>query len=757
MKIGVVGAGIIGTSIAYHLGKAGAQVTIFDIGGPGDGVSSKSFACLNAFGQPAADLPFRLEAIRYHSTIARELGSERYLHITGTLRLGTVEGEAAKITANAKMMREFGGDANSLTGSTINELEPLVQAHRPIEGVSVPEEGWVDAKGLSRRLVHVATRNFDVRFRRLRVLRIGNDGLKPWVNYDLGTDLFDCVVLAAGSDTNPILQASNLTPFPIKADPGALREVPCHNESRGLGHVVYADSFHVRPSDRGGLLAGISPLVDDLQSSDRFEKESKAILDTGAEWIDRFAEMPGTPVLGIRSVTADELPILGRLEDANHIYIAVMHGGITLGPLVGRLVANEVVNEQASDLLARYRPSRFGNNATCAPATVSSSEDRRVAPMGPNASVEVQRDISLLKGEISLIRSTPPAPVWLGDTIRQSLAHVAEQANIGEIFRAHRFRGTEPDREAGAGWIAGRLGTAPAIDRMITTNGTQNALFLATLATTREKKVIAVEEIGYYAFRNIAALLGVTPRAVAMDHDGMLPDAFDKACNDGNVAAVYLQPTVHNPTAYVMSVERRQELAAVARRNNVQILEDDVYGLLPENSPIAISALAPELAWYATGPAKCVAPGLRIGYLVAPTAQAAAAAFAPVSTVTTWHVSPLVAEIAQQWIRDGTMGAIRDAIRAEVRTRQAIAAATLKGADYLSHSESIFIWLRLPSDTTEEKFVASARSRGVILRPGSMFWVSPPKQIDRIRVVLGSPDSAREVRSALEVIGSILH
>lgn len=371
-------------------------------------------------------------------------------------------------------------------------------------------------------------------------------------------------------------------------------------------------------------------------------------------------------------------------------------------------------------------------------------------------SVEFTRDNLQATGEISLVRSTPPAPLWLGDTVRQSLTRVAAEANIGELFRAHRFRGTEADREAGASWLAERLGAAPTIDRMITTNGTQNALLLATFAITCDKKLIAVEEVSYYGFRRIAALLGVTPRAVAMDHDGMLPDALDKACHDDKVAAVFLQPTVHNPTAYVMPLERRRDLVAVARRNNIQIIEDDVYGFLPESSPLAISALAPELAWYATGPAKCIAPGLRIGYLVAPTAEAAASAFAPVSTVTTWHVAPLVAELARQWIGNGTMQAVRDAVRTEVRTRQAIAAEVLTGADYLSHEDSIFIWLRLPSDKNEESFLASARSLGVILRPGSMFWVSPPKQVERIRIVLGSPESAREVRTALEAIASLL-
>lgn len=365
MKIGVVGAGIIGTSIAYHLGKSGAQVTVFDVGNPGDGVSSRSFACLNAFGQAAADLPFRLEAIRYHSTIAREIGSERHLHITGTLRLASVDREAARITANAKLMREFGSDTKHLTMPTTKQLEPLVQTHSMIESVKVPEEGWVDARGLCGRLAHVATQEFGVQFRRLRVLRIGHDGLKPWINYDLGTDAFDCAVLAAGNDSNPILQASNLTPLAIRTKPGALRKLAYANGSRRLRHVVYADHLHVRSGERGGILAGISPLAGNWPSDDRFEKENRAILNAGAEWIDRFAEMPGNSILGIRSLPADDLPILGRLDDASQVYIAVMHGGITLGPLVGQIVAKEVLDDQVCDVLARYRPSRFGKSTPC--------------------------------------------------------------------------------------------------------------------------------------------------------------------------------------------------------------------------------------------------------------------------------------------------------------------------------------------------------------------------------------------------------
>lgn len=357
---------------------------------------------------------------------------------------------------------------------------------------------------------------------------------------------------------------------------------------------------------------------------------------------------------------------------------------------------------------------------------------------------------------ISLVRSTPPSPSWLGSEIQETLKRLVTRRDLGTVFRSHRFRGTDADREAGSTWLTQRLGQPINIDRILTTNGTQSALLLALLATTRRRRVVAVEELGYYAFRTIATALDVSICAIAMDGDGMLPDALEDAIVKNNIAVVYLQPTVHNPTSHIMSLERRLELINVARRNGLEILEDDVYGFLPHNAPPPFGALAPDITWYATGPAKCVAPGLRIGYLIAPSANAAADAFSIVSTVTTWHVSPLVGEIAHDWIRRGIMNKIRDAVRAEVVARQAIAARILSGVDYISHSEAIFVWVKLPTGVNENSVIEQAKHAGVILRPGSMFWVAQHPRVDHIRIVLGSPETHADLHKALFALAPLL-
>lgn len=359
MKIGVVGAGIIGTSIAYHLGKAGAQVTVFDIGDPGNGVSSTTFACLNAFGQAQADLAFRLDAIRFHTTIAREIGSQDLLNITGTLRLASSENEAAKLSANAEAMRDQGSRVERLTVSAAAELEPLIRAHSAIDSVLISDEGWINSRALCERLAEASEKLFEVRCKRERIVGIEGNGSTVQVSHARGKDVFDSLVLAAGNETNTLLASAGLNPTQLKTVPGPLVELLCPKGGHVLNHVVYADDLHVRPGDKGGLLAGVSAIAEEAPLHERLEKERLALVRGGDCWITRFCEMPQKWSIGARPMPLDGLPIIGRLEECDEIYVAVMHGGVTLGPLVGRLVAQDIAEEHTDLRLMRYHCRRF--------------------------------------------------------------------------------------------------------------------------------------------------------------------------------------------------------------------------------------------------------------------------------------------------------------------------------------------------------------------------------------------------------------
>lgn len=357
---------------------------------------------------------------------------------------------------------------------------------------------------------------------------------------------------------------------------------------------------------------------------------------------------------------------------------------------------------------------------------------------------------------VSLLRTTPPTPPWLGAELARTLTEVAGREDLGTLLRYHKFAGTDVDRRIGSQWLAGRFGEAIDPERIIVTNGTQNALFIALAVAVGRGGLVLTETLSYYGFRRLAEFLGADVAAVPMDADGARPDAFEAICRERRPKALFLSPTLHNPTTIVMSRERRLALAAAARQHGVAIIEDDVYGMLPSEAPPPIAALAPDVTWHCTGLAKCVAPGLRLGYLVAPSSSEAARAFAPFQTTSTWFVSPLSAAIAEHWVEDGTAARLLGAVREEAAARQIMAADLLSETTYTAKPEALHLWLDLPPAWTQRGFVEAAAAAGVALRTGDMFALEPETAPNAIRVVVGSPETRPALAGALGTIAALV-
>ncbi|MGY3131167.1 DNA-binding transcriptional MocR family regulator [Bradyrhizobium sp. USDA 4501] len=358
---------------------------------------------------------------------------------------------------------------------------------------------------------------------------------------------------------------------------------------------------------------------------------------------------------------------------------------------------------------------------------------------------------------ISLIRTTPPTPEWMGAELSRTLFEISERSDVATLLRYHRFRGTESDRQAGAAWLAKRFGAAPSIDRIIVTNGTQSGLLITLANVVGSGNVLLTENLSYYGLRRIAGFLNISVKGIEMDDDGAAPEAFEDACRKLNPKALFLTPTLHNPTTITMSHERRLALADVARRYGVAIIEDDVYGLLPPEAPPPISALAPDVTWYAAGLAKCIGPGLKIAYLLMPSIEAATSAFDLFQTTSTWHVAPLSALVAQSWIADGTAEKVLLAVRREAVARQEMAARSFIHATYLTKPESLHMWLALPHRWTQQSFVSAAAEAGVLVRSGSMFALDEASSPLAIRIVLGSPESRASLGEALTALRPLVN
>jgi DNA-binding transcriptional MocR family regulator len=311
--------------------------------------------------------------------------------------------------------------------------------------------------------------------------------------------------------------------------------------------------------------------------------------------------------------------------------------------------------------------------------------------------------------------------------------------------------GTERHRAAGAAWL-GQAASLKKVDpaRVIVTAGTQHALFIALAATTRPGDTVFTEALTYHGVKAVAALLHLKLEPLPLDRYGLLPDALERGARARTGKVVYTIPSLHNPTTIVMPEKRRRELAAVAERHGLTVIEDDVSGFLLDKTPPAIAAFAPGRTIFLSGLGKAIAAGMRVGYLVAPDALLQRVQSALNATVL--FSSPVVAELATTWIEDGTAARIAEQKRAEVALRQRIARRILshEGGD----PRALHLWIELPKRWTADAFVEEARRRHVRIASASSFAVT--SDVPRaVRVSIGAPGSIGELEAALHVIAGI--
>jgi DNA-binding transcriptional MocR family regulator len=266
--------------------------------------------------------------------------------------------------------------------------------------------------------------------------------------------------------------------------------------------------------------------------------------------------------------------------------------------------------------------------------------------------------------------------------------------------------------------------------------------------------VLLAEELTYPGARSIAAQLGLRLAGVPMDDEGVAADAFAEICARVGPKAIYLNPTLLNPTTHTISPARRIAIAEIARRFGVAIVEDDPYGFLPANGPPPFAVIAPDITWHVGGLAKCLGAGLRIAYVVVPDARSGWLFASAVRTATVM-ASPVTIALATRWILDGTGDALLAEVRRESIERQRLAAAILPKARCRADPIGFHLWLSLPEGWTRSAFVGHMRSTGIGVVASDAFVTdgTPP---EAVRVCLGGPADQPTVRSALEFMAHAL-
>jgi DNA-binding transcriptional MocR family regulator len=320
------------------------------------------------------------------------------------------------------------------------------------------------------------------------------------------------------------------------------------------------------------------------------------------------------------------------------------------------------------------------------------------------------------------------------------------------LMRYQGFGGVAADKEAALKWLGGRA-LLPPEDRLFIVPGAHSALLGIFSLLAKPSDVILSEALTYPGARSIAAQLGLQLVGLPMDDEGVDPDAFTQACERFNPKAIYLNPTLLNPTTHTISQTRRIALVAIARRFGVPIVEDDPYGFLLIDGPQPFGLLAPELTWHIAGLAKCLGAGLRIAYVIVPDVRAGWL-FGSVVRTATVMASPLTIALSTRWILDGTGEALLAAVRQESIERQRLARAILPEGTYRADPVGFHLWVLLPPPWTRSAFVGHMRATGVGVVASDAFATDTAPEA--ARVCLGGPANRAAVQGALEFMAHAL-
>ncbi|MFB7515517.1 PLP-dependent aminotransferase family protein [Streptomyces sp. NPDC056144] len=348
----------------------------------------------------------------------------------------------------------------------------------------------------------------------------------------------------------------------------------------------------------------------------------------------------------------------------------------------------------------------------------------------------------------ALIEATGTAPVDLqlnypvaegqSELMARALAALARPDVLAAcVSRPAAATGTAEAREAAAGVLA-RSGWAPDPESVLFAGNGRQAIAAALSALVPPGGRVGVEELTYPVVKSVAERLGVRLVPLAMDDRGVRPEALAAAHRAAPLAAVYLQPTLHNPTSVTMDGERRAELAELLRRLDLTAVEDTTWAFLHPRPPAPLAAHAPERVLLVDSLSKRLAPGLTVGYLVVPPRLRTDAAAALRSGA--WTAGGLALAAATRWAGDGTVAEVVAAKRAETEARHALVLRHLGGHPIRTSPHAYYCWWELPPPWRAETFTAAAAERaGAAVTPGSAFAVGRGTAPDAIRVGLASP------------------
>ena len=358
----VIGAGLLGSAVAHELARRGADVTVLEAGRPAGGTTGSSFSWVNAQDKaPGHYFELNAAGVAAYPRLAATLGGGWY-HRGGDLAIGCGPAIAA-LQERIDRHRALGYPVRALDRSAIAALEPRLDlGDDDVLGALFEAEAWVDAPDLVGRLLAAARSRGARLLAGSRVSEIdAHGGRVRRVRLESGDSLrTEMLLIAAGTASEGLARLAGIA-LPMAPSPGLLGiSEPLE---AGVGRVVHADGVALRPVGDGRLMvasravdAGLDSgtrqvALDDAPARDLHARAVRVVPDLGGVRFDAVR-------VGVRSVAVDGQPAIGFAPGLENTYVLVSHSGVTLAPVLGPLVAAELLGA-TEPRLDPYRPDRF--------------------------------------------------------------------------------------------------------------------------------------------------------------------------------------------------------------------------------------------------------------------------------------------------------------------------------------------------------------------------------------------------------------
>ncbi|MDH5345006.1 MAG: FAD-binding oxidoreductase [Gammaproteobacteria bacterium] len=368
LSIGIVGGGIIGASVALHLSAAGADVTLFEKEAPAAGATGKSFAWINAHTNDPHYRALRMKSIAAYRELDRALGLD--VMWGGAITWVTSLAEAEQLKASSREFSRDGYDSRVISVTEMASLVPNVRLGAHEAAIFNAMDGHIDPVSVTKKMLAKATEQGALLVHPCDVTElrfVGNRLLG--VDTTSGEYALDRLVIAGGTDT-PSLASQAGFALPLKHAPGILLHTT--PQAAVLSRVMESPGTYFKQNPDGRIVGSDAPYAPDLpvhveilRAATEMPAEIRAM--HGERILGKVSEMmPGVVdarydflTLGYRPLPEDGLPVAGPAPDRPDVYVAVMHSGVTLAPIMGRYITQELLTGVPVDELAPYRPGRF--------------------------------------------------------------------------------------------------------------------------------------------------------------------------------------------------------------------------------------------------------------------------------------------------------------------------------------------------------------------------------------------------------------